>query len=1034
MKQLIIAGLTLILGFNAMAVYVPKLTQSNKWRKASPYSEQGVDILSAITEKIHLGSVAKPDPNYFQKFRIELNKLAMEEHELAKSRGILVNSMIKLPVETLSFFIATGAINFMSMWNHAGGNPLVFQEQVLNLKDPIANFSFYAFMAANGFYTNFRSDRLSSKMSPETKAIALRRISYQAMAAGSIASSVVADVGQMIKQCSAGLLGSRALHSEEEKAQQIKADQACSGAMEIWTVRNISQKYLPQIFSLLIVQASTQLLESGVNGLTSVSIKSLYNLLLKAGEKAGFQMLFVNVALSANPSRFAIRSIALIGKVTQFGFFVGVDHMINNTVTRGFNNIFKQLTFKYLDHAELNRLFEVAGKYQWDDAKISTLRPLYHPTTMPDKKTAEGFYSFENFKTTFPDEISNFSKQLQGWRDHLNSETDADLASWLTMTNRLINQIQVSENFYSTFLKELFVTSNTSYRVSLPKSDSNNLPPEAFNNVTSFPFRPLPLYGVKFIPWQGAAVKEENAYLAYPLETQTMQSALLVAVAKELIAQKSISSYKMSPWSSEHAENILNDLASGIPTQQGKALSEFMQIYNQSFDRKNYEFRRFGSELLQRIGKPNPKLNEGEGFSTAFFLENKSQFETADFDTKDVFLKVSLENPAEYLYHAMLCGPESGYVKEYAVLKDKFTVWEPDFLAPRLVKQTAKEFCAENKGDTNSQTFFTTTLTNPATKQQYKNVIHYLTQNLKSGLLGDYTDKQKFADFPKWWSAQVMVNIPPMLQKWDAGYAEIVNRTVENMFNSKTAVAGAVDKLTQFNMDNNNILAGSVIDSYRFEKEFYLQTINLIHTKAKFNLPAKGNTSILYEAKKIALGQFSNVLSKLTTPEYKEVSDTLESMIAELAKPVDFLKYEDQIKKDEELQKIDQNFSTQLNYKNYLKLQNRFEKAISALEANVGLKNVKTGSKLFSDLPDGLNETASTGPVYEDAKVENPSFEQKVVASATAGLRSIEDHLSKYVRMKILMRRGLSFTKDELKKFQQQELEKACSKSTRGCS
>ncbi|MBC7457129.1 MAG: hypothetical protein H7235_02540 [Bdellovibrionaceae bacterium] len=1008
MKHFLLILFTPLLATQTMAVSVAKLAQRKKWAQAGVFKEEG-ELMRRIQT-----AQSPPDPDYFQKFRAELSKLAQEEHTLAKSRGIIKNSLIKLPVDTFGFFVATGAVNFISMWENAGGNPLAFQEQVLNLKDPVASLSFYSFMVANGFYINFRQEKLSPKLAPEMKALVMRRLSYQAMAAGSLASSVIGDIGISIKSCAALLL------SPSNDPETIKKmDAMCGEANHIWTAHNMTQKYIPQIFSLLVVQAGTEVVQGAVNTTISATAQGLFKTLVAAGEKTGFEMLFVRLALSATPSKLAIQSIALIGKITQFTFFVGVDHLLNNTLTRGFNNAFKPLVFKYSDQFGLDKYFEMGGKYAWNLDRITKSKKLFDITARKDKNSVEGEYSFDQFKTAFPQEIRNFTTQLQDWRTHLNSNAETELNSWMSMTTRIINQIQLSEDFYKSYIKNLYTTSSFLYRMTLPEENSRRIERFPRTNQTGYPYRPLPLFGVTFKPWEGSNITEDKAYITSPTLTENEQSKHLVSSAGEILCLAEFYKLNMRPESQALADRTLEALKSGVPAQQGLALEKFVKEYEKSLVNNNVEFRRFGKLLLQRIGNPQPKLNAGEAFSAAYQLENKAQFESADFDLVDMKLKINLSDAGQYLTHAMVCGGKKGQIKDYTSLSGEIKWWEPDFLPPAVVNQTGQEFCAATGKGVSGTDFYTRTLTNPVTNEVSKNVTSYLTKNLKSNLLGDYRRENAEGDFETWWRENALAELPSVLEKWDEGYAKTVNLAMANIFDQKSFFTWGVDRLTQFNWFNENLLSSNLVDSFRFEKEFYLQTIHIVLTKMKYNLPAH-TESILNEAKKVVIGQPSAILSPLTKSEYVDISNALENMIAELAKPVTQLKHEDQLKPDSDLKTSD------LNYKKYVALKQKYEDAISKLEASVGLR----GTKLFPAVPGQDSKT----PVYEEIKIENPSFEQAVVQSASAGLRNIEENISKYVRMKVLMRRGLSFTKEELLDKHNKEVKKNCIHSTgSGC-
>ncbi|MFZ3231867.1 MAG: hypothetical protein WA160_16795, partial [Pseudobdellovibrio sp.] len=964
MKQFIILILSSFYTVHTFAQTPLKTVQAINWKQtsASIADKNLVELFSRLKS-----TPSKFEPNYFQKIRLELNRLAAEEQQLAKTQGIIKHSLIKLPVDTAGFFIATGAVNFMTMWTAAGTNPLLFQEQVENLKDPLATLSFYSFMVANGIFIDFKTKNLS----PETKALAMRRLSYMGMAAGSLASSIVSDVGTSIKACAnSWLITNPKNNSVTTQSIKDDSDHACDQANEIWSARNLTEKYTPQIFSLLVVQGATELVQSGVQKGIAVSAKALYSTLLAAGKKAGFEMLFVNVLLSANPARASVQAISIIGKITQFTFFVGVDHVLNNTLTRGFNNLFKPLIFKALDQHALDSYFEIGGKYQWDITKISTLKAKFDPSSRDDKNSAEGLYSFENFKTEFPKNIENFTTQLQVWRNHLNSDVEQDLNSWLNLTNRMISQLQVSQVFYDTYLKSLFDLSNVNYRITLPEDNKNKLTTKAYNNISTFPNRPLPLYGVRFQPWKDSNLEEKNAYLAEPALTEKMQSQFLVTVASVILKENKVKSFHMRKSSEVIANQTLEAMLTGVPMEQGRGLKKFMTAAAESVISNDVELRAFSKYLKELIGNPSPRLEIGEGYPAAFEIEKKEQYDIANFDTTDSTLKVNFNDPGTYLLHAMVCGSSEGYIKERGTdfslfnISTFITASEPDFLAPTIVNQPPKEICAKTSTGVNSINFYSKELTNSENNIKYKNITEYISQNIKMSVLGDYRDKTKNADFSKWWSQHVMKNIPATLEKWDKGYSEIVQKSMDNIFDTKTIGKSTLDNLTQFNWMNDNLLGSSLVDSYRFEKEFYLQTIHLVKSKSKFNLPFKGDVSILNEAKYVSLGQKSAFLKPLTDAASINVTNSLNALIAELSKPVTKLRYKDQIKPDEEIDSIKN--GTELNYKRYLTLKDNFENAVVSLEENSGCSNKL--KNLFSDpfsASTTLEKTNSSMPMVD---------------------------------------------------------------------
>lgn len=987
LKQILTICLLICFSTSGFAVSAKVLKQGQRFAKVSDAGK--------LLERLNFESTPLP-LNYFQKIRIELNKAAQAEAVAAKNNGVMVNSLLRLTPDTLGFFVATGAVNFMTMWNASSGNPLLFQQQVIGLKDPIANLSFYSFIAANGFYSNWQTSKLT-KMSPQAREMAMRKISYAGMAAGSLASSVTADIGASITACSKTLLTNT---TAENKAVD---DSACETALKVWSVRNLTQKYLPQIVSLMVVQAATEFTHKGV----AWSAQKFLGVLKSIGVKTGLKISAIDVVLYATPGKFGIQLFKIAGQVTQFALFVSVDHLLNDTLTRGLNNILKPALFKTFDMYTLNSLFAVGTKYQWDIDKISTLTPMVFPENRSNVKSNEAYLNFNDFSKKFPAEIANFTERMQEWRDHLNSNAEQDLSEWMNLTTRMYNQVQISEKFYDSFLSELFTFSNISYRTQLPASDSQSLPMKSVINTTGFPYRTLPLYGVKFIPWinndgKTTNVAEDQAYILFPKETEKAQSDYLREFATTMLKSNDYQNLKFTPIHKEFMNSMLQKLMSTIPTEQGAALKNLVEypiLQNQIGLQavSNQSFIKLRAAMLNKIGIPQAKLNRGEGFSEAFILANKAQIEAADFDGASLITSnTSMFNAGSILMQQMICGGSIGKIQNYEIGKTDITVWQPDFISPTIVTSQAKEFCS-TKNRINDEDFYTTVSTN-SNGQTFKNPVDFIVQNMDMTVLGNYKDKTKKTDFSAWWANNVLYPILPNLEHWEKNYSNLVTKLDENLFShQKITITSLVDDLTLNNWGSHNILPSKISDSFKFETEFYLRTMNLVVSK------------------------------KANTNSSQLILTSLDQMLSELKKTVTQLDIKYQTLTDDQLQAVlsDENknveYEKQLNYKRYLSFKENFEQGISKFEASVGLKKEE---------PLAIDNDKS---VFQDIKVANSNFEQTVVSTAVQGLHSIEASISRYVRMKLLIRYGLKFSTEDNKKSQDEAVRQACTRGALGC-
>ena len=53
------------------------------------------------------------------------------------------------------------------------------------------------------------------------------------------------------------------------------ANQLCQQALEVWSTRKFTEKYMPQIISLLAVQVATDFVQAGTNVTTSLAKSSI---------------------------------------------------------------------------------------------------------------------------------------------------------------------------------------------------------------------------------------------------------------------------------------------------------------------------------------------------------------------------------------------------------------------------------------------------------------------------------------------------------------------------------------------------------------------------------------------------------------------------------------------------------------------------------------------------------------------------------------------------------------------------------------
>ena len=1017
MRQALLLVLSMIFTINSYAISISRsnnkqqkqITQEMFKLRQNTMMNNGLkssDEMKELIQKISLDSNSAGS-NYFQKMRIELNKLAAEEHQNAKRLGLLTHSTLKMPIDAFGFFIATGAINFMTMWTRAEGNPLLFYEQIMSQKDPLTHISFYAFMLANGYSTQIFTERLDKKypdLSPAARATELRRISYLALAAGSFASTVVSEIGSTIRSCTLSWDKNSKVPVEESNA-------ICNQALEQWSLYNKTPQYLTQISTMLIVQAATEFVQATTEGAIKLGASALYQTLKGLEYSRGFHLVAVEMALYATPGKVAVKSVSVLGKLTQFTFFVGVDHAINNTVTRGLNNIVKQLWFTLFDKSYLDCYLAWGNLYKWNEKEISTHDPACGLTI-----------DSVEYKKYIAEELNDFKTQMQGWRTHLNSNVELDLNGWLERTNRIIKQSKLTEEFYSAYLSQLFDTANAYYRIGLPENDPNKLTRKTFSNKTEYPFRALPLFGINFVPWtKDSEIKADSAQYLYPYDTEQAQSKMLKAFAEQLSLTELTKEINLSHFEKELIQNLIDSLKTGQPITQGQALKNYMGYYSQtqqvgrSQTYKRIGFEKFSKFLFEKIGKPNPKLLEGQGFGAAFELKNDKEFELADFDLDKLSKGYKFKNPTDFLIYSMACGSENSKIKDYKYFSGKITLWAPDFIAPKLISlQNESDVCNQI---TSSDDLYKKKIIHPKTQKEYKNFIHYLANHIDPAYIGNYKDpsNKRNSLFSKWWENNGLAVTKNYLLYEDKVYQNLIKELDKNIIlENEVTVKTVLDYVTQMNFSNTNIMSHSLLQSYRFDAKFYLHLIDVVKNKKPIKIGFGNAPSLLNEAKKLSLQKGSSVLTELSSRTLIEANLSLEGLIAFLLTP-----------------------SREIKYSQYAAAAENFRNKLSEIEASVGLKIKKTSQNELDLFPmpgaENQQKSNSQSYVFEDAQLIDLNLEQTIIKSSVLGLIELEQEIARFVRMKVLMTQGLTFTDEDAKQLAQKSFNQACSTSLRGC-
>lgn len=999
MRYLLIA-LVLVVNFTAFAEEAEDLSNIEGRLNATTGDANPNDIATPVLVKsadgkeTHGGFISVTPtpqrPDALTILRQELLRQEMQAQEKAKRDGVFLSTTKRFTPESITFFIAIGAVTFNSMWIKSHGDPLAMQRHILSLKDPIAHISFYAFMQSQGFYTNFHTGRAKfHAMDASTKQQMMRRLSYQGMAIGSFASSVVGDLGQSVKMCVDKWI-------KGKKDEQSLA--SCNQAWQQWTLRNKFSQYFPQIISMWAAQAATEFVEhSASRGFTKLTSAAWMKKILTRDflVRAAYKVTAADVVTTFVGGGWITKSIKFAGKLTRFGGFVAVDHVISHYTYRPINNILKPLLFDF-DALAINRLWTEADAGSWNASKISNPKNL----------------------EKFEKEIENYGQQMQQWRDHLNSDAETDLAGWLEMTKKILNQADYAYKYYQAFADTLFETLSIGHQI-----HSRELAPSAATIISRYPMRTLPFYGVKPGPYVPVGGQLTDLYLLNPNELQQRQKEHVLAIGQKY---KNAATAITKAQDKASMAKIINKLNSGDTMRMASGLNDMNQdigIYDLQM-RQEHPYSNFSIQYISalkkiksELGNPAPVVYDFAGFSQAFtaYSPNFMLAELADYSRWSTSQKYKFNKDADLMMYKLICGKPRAELKKYRLAGVNF--FNPQYEPPTLLNPNTNtaRFCSSLR---TTYDLYSTPIGNVKLKD-------FLLKNLNYNAIGDFRGQRPDRVFEKWWVRNAKDPLAQDFRNYDNEFKKVFQLASDNFFNKRGLFKKVVDVLNQ-----SLYLPKSLQATLKAETSLYLQILNrtlmagTVATPNPSNTPMPGTTPSFLSQASSTLQRNSTIISALTNSLQSNYFNYLEYSTKNGTQTQFHSMYKTTPRQITELNSLFNSYynfisASNLNFQQYIAHSKRMDTAINDILVMHGLMRVKSGPSMDADIEDFSAAPAASGnenspKEYEDIPVANPTYKQRMAVAAIKGLRLVESEIRRFIRMKIALSESLVADNNEI--------------------
>ncbi|MBC7372031.1 MAG: hypothetical protein H7326_10720 [Bdellovibrionaceae bacterium] len=734
-------------------------------------------------------SAEMSDKTVNEKFS-DIIDMIQSEQMVQNQKGSHKVTLKRFSAESASFFVAIAAVQLESLMMNFSDNPRAMQDHLESIKDPIGHLSFYMFMQANGYATNFLTNRLAPNMDPLAKTQALRSITYKGMAAGSIVSSLTAEVATAVRDCSKMIF-------EKEKEAKAEKAKVCNAAFDQWKRSTKAQQYVSQIISLFVSQDTAQFIEMrGKQAIAWTSNEALSLAVKSTATRKGLQVAALQVAMVIAPGGLVVKGIKIVGKIGQFAGFTFIDHLLAPFIHKAVANVWQPAQFDF-DVMNFNtNVF---------DAK----RDLWRNDRSNEKLSGN---------------IAEMTTTMAEWRQSQLTQFQTSHGIWVDSLLKVIGQTNGTFGFYKTYVENLFSTENVTSDIRAGK-----LPLAAMNNENGYPQRTLPLFGVTLkeaMPDDYESPRDLPLNKPSDLESEQIKTVRDVNVEiKRLLAVKGIY---------EHDAELLSQIATAFDSADkkeiGLAIAKINDVvlYNKLFVTDSLLKQRL-LDVRNKLGNPYPILTPGMAFSYAY--------ETHSFNAEAMRTFDHSKGPgnwlprtSDYLLLQMVCGGETN------LYDSNWDGFAPYFVSPKITKNSVRAniLCAS----LNLQNLYSMKITATDGKT-YTGITDYINHNLREDVLGDITDR-KSRVFGDWWTKNVNAKLGEMYEKYDKEYINVIASMTQNWHgygfarkclnaNDGKGISGCVGKIANAAVDKLNgsdYLDKNALLNLKYELDIYTSVLN----------------------------------------------------------------------------------------------------------------------------------------------------------------------------------------------------------------
>jgi hypothetical protein len=760
-------------------------------------AEKKVSIFEKGTNKLAAEIPLQDDAELRKYSPKSLNRTLVDEMMKVKNgtKAALTHSLKALPSESMIFFVSMGAVVAANLVTDYSQNPVKMKEHIESQISPVGLFGFYTFMASQGVTSSVLT---SVSNNPRFHAL----IPYLGMTVGSFVQSYLTQFisDPNVKACGKQMMGKK-VSTEELESEGADAD-PCTKAYEYFVIQKKIWEFAPGIASMLISSFLSAALVSTVSGVIRIT---------------GFDL-----ALMIFPGGFQLKALRLaLVKGLGIAAFVGIDSMLNRTVTTTWKNFFDGNDFNGMSE-RLNSEMNQSKSSQWNSANPELIS-----------------------------ELKNFKTKMSDWRMMNMSDIFEAHQAWSENIFQLTSMFNSSYSFYNAFVSEV---RNVHYNEQIVKPLLMSYP---LNGVTP----------------KGLSSDRQDLIFQSPKMVENWQADTVYDVVDQ-IDQFSKTQEFQNLYANEKAR--LSKIRSLLNSEDHMTMGEGLDWLNYSIKETQQSVVYSNSYvkaltlIRKNLGQPAPKIEPGRGFLSSFELAPTT---AASLKGTPFYRQVgNMQTPhvTEFLLMQMICGPDAE--KGEQIVRTSFG-FPAVFMPPQLKTDSVKfsqvcdtlgrgKYTPDNIyiWPTKNQTSFapidspSVPQSNRQSQSERRGFLSYLVDNTRMSVMGTENE----SGFQEWWTESTEPQMQRAFGTFSKSYDEIVVRMIQKMWGNQAeegvgkSIGSIIEKnqAKLYRQANRGPISNAAMTATFQEERTYLSILQeILNPKGQYALDLKNIIKVVPEQK-----------------------------------------------------------------------------------------------------------------------------------------------------------------------------------------